>query len=107
MPFTEDQYHVYVNVQAGPQDRLVELEHHLVRVGVGRWIVELDERDAAVRVVLDQGVVHGCLPGGLFILLFFSGIQYFCYISQCVPVLSFLLSSATSFATTAARYGLA
>src|SRR6058998_109231 len=50
--------HVHGVVEAGLQDRLVELAHHVVGVGVRGRVVELDDRDTA----LDQAVDERLLP---------------------------------------------
>ena len=49
---------VDVVVEAGLQDRLVELAVHRVGVGVGGRIVDLDDRDAVGGAVVDDGVVE-------------------------------------------------
>ena len=36
------------------EDRLVEIAHHLVGVGVGRRIVQRQDRDAVTRLVVHQ-----------------------------------------------------
>src|SRR5206468_3828979 len=43
---TAQHHHVDVVVKARPQDRLVELTHHLVGVRIGGRVVQLDDRDA-------------------------------------------------------------
>ena len=50
--------HVHFVIEAGLQDGVVQLAHHRVRVGVGRRVVHLDDRDPVLGPVLDDGVIE-------------------------------------------------
>ena len=53
-----DQRHLHGIVEARPQDRLVEIAHHLVRVAVGRRVGQRDERQTAAGGVGDLAVLE-------------------------------------------------
>ena len=51
----------------GVEDRLVQLAHHFVGVGVGRWVVERDDRETILHFIIDQHFFRGsgsAGPGG-------------------------------------------
>ncbi len=57
-PEPESTIDVHVLVEARLEDRLIEIAHHLVAVGVRRWVRELDARDALGDLVRNEPVSH-------------------------------------------------
>src|SRR5215216_6851069 len=54
--------HVHGFVHACCQNRLVELAHHLVAVGVGRGMIELDDCQPMFHPIVHELSQHGCPP---------------------------------------------
>ena len=52
-----ENHDVDIFVHACAQDSVVELPVHLVRVGVGGWIIDLEDGRAGVNTVADQGLL--------------------------------------------------
>src|SRR5882724_2082944 len=52
--------HVHGFVHACCQNRLIELAHHLVAVGVGRGMIDLDDRQPLFHPIVHELSQHGC-----------------------------------------------
>src|SRR5262249_55843152 len=50
-------YDVHILVQSGLEYAVIQVPHHIVGIGIGRWVVQLDYRYALIGPVVDQPIL--------------------------------------------------